>query len=517
MSAGSLGHLRSGLSTVTRGTLFLLVATLLFVAFNFVGRVLVVRTISPDDWSAFSFGFTVAQVLIAVGTLGLPTAVARSLPYVASDAERRAMVRATLWVGGLASVLAGALLGLLGPSIGSALGSPAIGLGLEFFAIAVTSLILANLLASIFQGFAAVGPNAVFLQIANPAVFLGLLVVAYVVLPGGVSYGVALSAFALAALAALGGLTVYTLLRLPRYLPKGPAAPEAGRTLLRFATPLFFVGAMVSVVGSGDTLVLGAFRPSEVGTYSASLTLSRLVLIGITAASYIFLPVASASLRENHRGSVSLIYATVTKWLAGFSIPLFLLFFVLPSASLGFVYGPEYASIVAPLEITVLGALAVTLLGPSPTMQVALGNTRQLLVSSAIAGGLDVGLALLLVPSEGYVGAAIAWACANVAYSGVCLVQLALAEKIVPIRRTFLLPLLATLLPVGGALFVVRSRIPGWELPVLGLAIAGAYVALILLARAFDEGDRLLLESVEEWIGRPLPLVRRLARRGGRP
>ena len=46
-------------------------------------------------------------------------------------------------------------------------------------------------------------------------------------------------------------------------------------------------------VGSGDTLVLGTPRSRAGRTYTASLTLARLLLVGNNAAAYVFLPVAA--------------------------------------------------------------------------------------------------------------------------------------------------------------------------------------------------------------------------------
>src|SRR5208282_6565744 len=108
---------REGLSSVTKGTLFVLVSTLLLVALNFVARVVIVRSVSPADWSAFSFGLTVSWVMVAVGTLGLPTALARNLPYASSDAERRTIIRGALWIGGAAALVSSALLFVFAPAI----------------------------------------------------------------------------------------------------------------------------------------------------------------------------------------------------------------------------------------------------------------------------------------------------------------------------------------------------------------------------------------------------------------
>lgn len=399
MATDSDAVVRAGLSSVTKGTLFLLVSTLLLVALTFVSRVVIVRSVSPADWSAFSFGLTLAGVLGALGSLGLPTAVARSLPYATTDDERRTIVRGTLWIGSVAALGSSLLLFVFAQPIGQSLGSPRITLGLQYFPIAVGSGIVASLIASIFQGYEDVTPNALFIQIVNPTLFVAFLAFAIVAPPLGISYHEALLAYALASVATLGLLVVYLVLRLPHHLAAGLRSPTALPRFLRFVAPLFVVSVMGTITGSADTLVLGIFHPLEVGTYTASLTLARLLPIGIGAAAYIFLPVASRFLRLNEPRSIGITYVTVTKWMTLISLPLFLLFFFLPSSCLGFVYGPNYTAIVVPLQIVVAGAFATTLLGPASTAQVAFGQTRLLAANAIAAGVADVVVAFALVPT----------------------------------------------------------------------------------------------------------------------
>jgi len=505
---------REGLSSVTRGTLWLLVGTLFLVGLTFVYRVILVRDISPGAWSAFSFGIALAGLLSAFGTLGLPSAVARNIPYATSDDERRGYVRGTLLVGSVAAAGISIALWASAPAIGRALGQPDIGLGLQYFPVAVACSIVVTLIASIFQGYEDVIPNALFVQVVNPALFVAFLGVAVFDPALGLSFTDALIAYALANALTLGLLIVYLAIRLPRHLPAGPRAPGAMGRLVRFAAPLFVVGIMATVTGSGDTLILGVYHASEVGTYAASLTLARLLQIGIGALGYIFLPVAAKFLRQNDGRSVVLTYTTVTKWMILISLPLFLLFFFLPSASLDFVYGSSYSLVIVPLQIAVLGAFATTLVGPSNTAQVAYGQTRLLMYNAVVSGVTDVLVSLWLVPSLGYAGAAVAWACANALYAALSLAQLSLLSGVHPFRRHFVVPVLATGLPVGVLLAVFHPRIPLLALPALGLGIAGLFVVLVLVTHSIDDGDRLLLEAVERILGRPLPFLRRLGRYG---
>jgi O-antigen/teichoic acid export membrane protein len=502
---------REGLSTVTRGTLFLVVATLLFVLLNFVARVVIVRSISLDEWSAFSWSLTLAGFLAAFGTLGLPNAIARSLPFAHDDAERRTMVRGTLAIGSVAGAILGASLFLAGPPIGARLGQPDIGIALQFFAIAVGCQVASNLIASIFQGYEDVTPNGLLQQILTPLLFVAILS-AELTEPGGVTFRGALLAYAIASVSVLGLATVYLVVRLPRRLPSGPHHPPALKKLLWFAVPLFAASVLSSGTGNGDTLILGLFYPTAVGAYSASVTLARLIQVGIGATAYIFLPVTTRFYREGDRDSIRVTYATVTKWMVLFSLPLFVLFFFLPSRSLGFVYGSNYTSIIAPLEITVVGAFASTLFGPAAATQVALGQTRLVAINSAIAAGVDVGLAFWLVPTYGAVGSAIAWATAATVVSGLSLGELAWTTGVHPFRGHSLVPLALTGIPIGVALGVLRPTVPYWSLPILGLGVAGWFILAVLATRSVDRGDRLLLDVVERMLGRPLPLIRRVGR-----
>jgi len=169
-----------------------------------------------------------------------------------------------------------------------------------------------------------------------------------------------------------------------------------------------------------------------------------------------------------------------------------------------------------PLEITVLGAFVTTVLGPGPTTQIAFGETRLLAYNALTAGTLDVALAFVLVPSEGYVGAAIAWAIAGSVYAGLAVIELAIGRGLHPFRHHFVIPLAATALPIGALFAILHPAVRDWLLPPIGLAIAGVFIALVFATRSIDTGDRLLLETTEGLLGRPLPLVRRLGRLGRR-
>jgi O-antigen/teichoic acid export membrane protein len=501
---------RDGLYTVTHGTVLMLLGTLVYVGATFLIRVVLVRTLSVPDWSAFAYAVALAGLLASIGTLGLPQAIARSLPFAPGDDERRTIVRSAsrVLVGSAACFTAG--MAVAGFVVGAFYHDPTLALTLEAFSIAVGCSILASLVISIFQGFEDVRPNVVYSLILNPVLFLAFVVILFRVAPHPLLLPETLAAYVAANVLMIAGLGLYVRRRLPVRLPAGPRAPGEDRRLYLFAIPLFIVSVASFVTGNADLLLLGIFHYSGVGGYSATLTLARLLQIGTGSLAYIFLPVAARFVRQKDIEGVRLTYATATKWVALTSLPLFFLFFFFPAASLGFVYGSLYTGTTVPLQILVCGALVSTLVGPAAATQVSFGQTRLLVYNAAISALVDVALAAALVPAYGPTGAAIAWAVANALNPVLSIVELAVLEGVHPFQPHYVLPVAVTAVPVGALFLLVHFRFSGLELPLVGIAIAVLFVGIVVGTGSVDHGDGLALEVVEGMLGRRLNWLRRI-------
>ena len=511
--AAPVDRTRDGLTSVTRGALVMILGTIGAVAIKFVSRVLLIRILTEPEWGTYSLGLTLAGVLGALATLGLPQAVARNLAFVPSDADRRAIIRAAFRFVIPAAVVVGAVLFLFTVPLGTTYHNPQLALTLQFFSAAVAMTVVAQVIVSVFQGFEDARPNALFLQVLNPILFIAFLYGGERLLPMSEQYVGALAAYLLAAGTVLLGLTLYGRRRLRRMLPTGPASPGYSRRLLVFALPLLITGLLVSVSSSADTIILGYFRGSiEVGYYTATLSLARLLSVGLASVGYIFLPVAARFLGQHDPDSLRLTYATATKWTIIVSLPLFIVFFFLPASSLGFVYGSAYAGTVTPLRIVVGGACVATLFGPASAAQIAFGQTRLVLYNTVAAAAVDVALAAVLVPAFGATGAAIAWAVQMVMFPLLSTVELGALERLHPFERNYLVPLFATAVPMAFVFAFLPSAPPAWALPLLAVGIAFLFGFVVLVTRSIDRGDRLLLEVVEILLARRLPVVRPLSR-----
>ncbi|MFZ0831320.1 MAG: flippase [Thermoplasmata archaeon] len=503
---------RDGLTSVTRGTVVMLFGTLVSIGLLFLSRVILVRKLSVASWGTFSLGLTIVGLLSAVATLGLPQAVARNLAFVSAPADRRAIIRGAFQY--LLPVTAGVSLALFlfGLSLGPAYHDAQLGLTLEYFAGVVALGVPATLIAAIFQGFEDALPNAIFVQVLNPALFIVFLVATEAFLPLNQQFVGALAAYLVADVAVLGLILLYFRRRIARVLPRVPPTPGYGGRLIAFALPLLVVGVLTSVSGSADTLILGILDRPEVGFYTATLSLARLLGLGLSSVGYIFLPVAARFLGNRDTSSLKLTYATATKWTLVVALPLFIVFFFFPGESLGFVYTAKYSATIDPLRIVVLGGFVASLFGPASAAQIAFGRTQMVLLNTVIAAGADVGLSFALIPSHGSVGAAIAWSVSTVLFPMLSTIELGLLEGLHPFERHYLLPLAVTGIPIGLLFGLVPFHPAWWVLVVIAVGSALLFVAVVLGTRSVDRGDRLLLEAVEQFLGRRLSFIRRVGR-----
>ncbi len=518
-SLQSLGH----------GSLLALVGQIFLVGALFGVRILLVTRLSPGDWNSVALTLALVGFIGAVGTLGLPQAVARQLAHTVATRDRRRLVVNAILLTLPAAAVAGGALFLLADPLASLLSDPSLTPVLEFFAGYLVLTTISGLLASFFQGNEDVLPNTLFNQVLSPGLALIFL---FSFLEEGLGLTGALLAYLLSALATLVGLTVYTLSRRGRPWDR-PLDPQrvlsvdyetnTAASLLVFALPLALVAVAAATVGTADTIVLGVLSPSHtqvVGPYNAVLPMARLVALGGASLGYIMLPVASHLHRVGDMQELRRSYTTITKWILLVTLPFFLLFLLLPGPSLSFVYGsalnsPGYGNATVLLQITVLGSFLATLMGPSSSVLIGLGRLRLLLYDTVASALTDVLLSVALVPVLGSEGAAIAFASATALLPVLCVVQTHLLEGIHPFHGVLARPLLALSVPVAVLFLVASSR--GWDpsglwLPGLFALLFLGYFLAIPATRSLEMEDGHLLSVAESYLGRPLPFLRRLGR-----
>jgi O-antigen/teichoic acid export membrane protein len=506
--AGAEEYERS-LGSVGRGAGIMAITTVLLLAFSFVGRVAVARIYGQDAWGEFNIGLAVVGLLSLTALLGLHQALARALSFENDAQERRALIRWTILVTVAASVIVSAAVFLLAGLMADAFHAPALTIVLQLFSVAIGFTMLSSLLASIFQGFEDTVPNGWFNGVVAPGLFLVFLGVVY---EFHWSFAAAMAAYSASLGVALGLLVGYTIRRLPRYLP--PVVGSAGRPrtpLWNLSLGFWGITSLAFVTAFVDTIVLGIFRSTgAVGLYSSAMTLARLLLIGNGALTYIYLPVAARLSSAHDTETIRRTYVTSTRWTLAITLPMFLVFFFLPSQSLTLVFGGGYQPASEALVILVIGSFVSVILGPVNSCLGGMGYVRTLLLTTVVSAVLNLALSLALIPLFGLLGAAVAWAVARAAYPGSGIWALFRTDRITPFGRILVVPVVISL-AVGVPLFYGVSLLGVADWLVVPLYLAGVlvFIAVILATRSLDPGDLVAATALERAVGRPLPGLRR--------
>lgn len=526
-SAGAEVH---PLKSLGRGSVITLIGQLVLVGSTFGIRVLLVTNLTSALYGDLALGLSITGIITNLCALGLPSAMARQLAHTIDPKDRQKLVVLSLEVLVPVALLSGAGLYLAAPVFGALYaGDPNITLVVQLLAVNMTFGLLAGLLVAFFQGNEDAVPNSLFSQILSP----GLTVVFLLVfLPHFRSLQTALDAYIAASVVALAALVAYTLssrgfpwrragsLDLAR--EGGPTLSRAG--LLVFAFPLALVAIASAADGTADTIVLGLFRSaSSVGAYNSVLPLARLVALAVGALAFIMLPVAARLHRLSDMEELRRSYATITKWVVLVTLPFFLTFFFLPGPSLSFVYGapflnsPGYSGTPELLQVTCLGGMAATLMGPSQAALIGLGKFRRLALFTGISAVSDLGIALVLVPFLGSLGAAIANAAATALLPVLSTAETYREAGVHPFTPAMAKPLLLVAVPFGIGLATLYGPLHWWpgprQLVAVFLVLLAASLGSVAATQSVEAEDGHLLEIAEEYLGRPLPWLRRVGKR----
>jgi len=497
---------------VNRGTLILVTSTICFFALSFIGRLAAARALSVSDWGEFNLGVSFTTLLSVVILLGMNNAVARSIAYEKDHAERRAIVRWSLLVSGVVSILASVLTYLFAAQLAGLFHDPSLIEVFELLAATVGMGAITPMYAAVFQGFHDVVPNALFNQVLNPALFVVFVIG---LLAFGWGLNAALVAFLISDIGSLIGCVWYFHTRVHRHIPKGPVASRPNPRLWSLSVSLWGVSSLAFVTAYADTLILGGYWPAlQVGYYSTAMSLARTLLLASSALTFVFLPVAARLSREGNLAVLRTSYVTAARWILILSIPLFLLFFLLPSQSVIALFGRRYAEAAVPLQLLAVTAFASSVIGPSNACLAGIGRNRAQLTTASFSALTNVALSFLLIPKYGVLGAAAAWGIARALYPASNLWILYRDYGVHPFRSVLVRPLVLTLAIAAPVFLLTSIFVAGsWIVYPLFFVGLGIFVGVLLASKSLIPDDLIFVSALESVVRRRLPRLRALVAR----
>lgn len=477
----------------------------------FLIRVSFARYLSVDAFGLVALFIATLNTVGLLSVAGLDVGIGRFLPrFESGDEHRQDVLRSATEVAIPLSIGAGLLLYLSSDWLATRIfHSPALEPLLVVAAIATPFFGLRRLALGAAQGQERTIPKVLIENLLPQVSQIVLLVVV-----------VSLGAHVLGIVWAYAGGFVVSGLVGGYYLLKHTPLDvrrrgSMHRRLAIFSAPLIVTGIMVRLMEYLDTFLLGYLATSgDVGIYNTVYPLSQLALIFLTSFSFLLLPAISRLDDDDQLDEADRLFKLTTKWIFFLTMPIFFVMFYFPELTISVTFGEKYSAGATALAVLALGMLVHSGLGPTGKGLIAIGQTRLVMLDNTVAASVNVLLNVLLIPTYGIVGAAVASVTAFLTLDVLGLAQLYRHTGIFPIdiglvRVGAISIPLATLICVVGGELAANSL---WRvIPVLVLA---GILHLVILVRYgnLTEAELAVIGSAEQTLNRDLSIVRRIVR-----
>ncbi|WP_439028733.1 flippase [Haloarchaeobius sp. DT45] len=487
-----------------------LIGRILELGVSFVGAALIARLIGKVNFGAVGLGSTMLTVVGSGILLGLNTGISRFLPRYDDPERRRGVLVSAFELVLPVSVLTGVVLFIGAETIAArGFSDPSLTPILQIFAVGVPFLAVEKLSMGGIRGSQLTLPKVVVHDFALPATRVSLALAAL-----WFDYGVVgiATAYMLSHVVA-AALGTYYLWK-HTVLFSSIRAKRERWTLLSFSLPLVVTSIMAKMLIDMDTFLLGYYSTTgEVGVYKVIYPLSNLVLLMLTAAGFMFMPVISQVDAEG--GELNRTYQIVTKWIALGTIPLFVAIGFFPSQTLALTFGQEYIEGATALTVLAAGFFVHTLVGPNDSTLTSTGRTRIVMYDNVIIVGLNFALNILLIPRYSFLGAAVATSVSYAALNALYSIQLYHALGIHPVTHALARPAGAGL-ALAGVLYLVTSRLFG-PVSVLGMIAAmlvytALYAVVVLKLGGIENEEIELFLSFEQKYDVDLGPIKKVAK-----
>ncbi|WP_051392800.1 lipopolysaccharide biosynthesis protein [Glycomyces arizonensis] len=433
---------------------------------------LVAMALSPSDAGAFFSVTSVFLLAAALARLGTPTGLVYWVARL-RQAGREAAIGSVLRIAlrPAVAVAVAAAIGLFAAA--PMFARPEL---VRLVAVFLPASVAMEALLAATRGYRLMGPTVLIDKFGRTLTQLAAL--GAVVLTGASSALAVTAAWALPYLPAAAAAGWYLWRR--RRGASDPGFPDRvqARAFWGFTAPRAVAGVAQIGLQRLDIILVAAL--AGLGAAAVYTVATRFVIVGQLASGAVghaVQPRAAAAMAAGEALSAKRLYQESTAWIVALTWPVYL------TVGLGADYylrlfGGGYATETARAVVWVLVPAMMTgaACGVVDSMLSMAGKTSWQLADVAIALAVNVSLNLLLIPSLGVVGAAIAWSAAVVVNNLIPLAQLWRTFGLHPFGALTRRSLLATGLGFGAVPAAMGLLGAGWTLTALvaaGLAWAG--------------------------------------------
>ena len=274
-------------------------------------------------------------------------------------------------------------------------------------------------------------------------------------------------------------------------------------SLASFSFPVSLARLVNSGTGILETILLGYFVISkEIAIYNVALKIAVVGSIVLASFNTVFGPLISQFYAQNRLDELQKLFTVVTRWTFSLSLPVFMLvaWYAAPIAAL---FGQEYVSGANVIVVLCLGQLVNAVTGPSGNLLLMSGHTYTNLWINVLGLVVAVALIVVLTPSYGIEGCAVAVGLAITATNVTRVVFAQYFLKMQPYELSYWRPIAAA--AVTFLALTVWGPDRQGEVGLLSLMVTGTagliLYGLTLFSLGLEESDRYVLAKIRQLLG----------------
>jgi O-antigen/teichoic acid export membrane protein len=504
----------ASLKAAVKGTTLVFLGTAVSSVLWFATKVLIVRNITTEELGIYSLAVAIVSVAALVAQSGLQEGATRFVSISIGKGQKdvaAGFARSSVQLGFTFGLVSSIVLYALSEPISlHVFYKPELVGPLRGISLFPLFTVLTTILVGVIRGYGDIRPKAYFLSIGQPLCFLTLLIIFFAF---GFSYISVVYAFVLAIGFALVCVSIYSYKKVS-FNPVSLKSGKHWKELLHFSIPLLGVAVMGMVFNWTDTLMLGRYAGTvEVGIYSVSISLARLLTFVLGAAGFVYMPIAGELYSKNQMFELKRSYQVLTKWVFSATLPAFFVLFFFPETTIKFLFGEGFIESATPLRLLALGYMTHVFMGINSIVLMVMGLTKRLMQISIFGALLNIALNYILIKRLGYGinGAAIATTASYVAVTLINSLALYWHSGVQPITAKYLRPVAGSAV-IGLLLYVFAKKVifSFWLLPVYLVLFVSGYLFSLLITRSLDREDIEMFEAVSKRSGLRMEMLRKL-------
>ena len=439
------------LGTIARGGALNLAGAVVSGVLTFVFFIVLGRGLEPAGYGAFVSAMGLFTVLSRTAELGADTGLVKTIAAYRAHKrvpDLRPTIAAAVFPVLAASTLFAVALWLWAPQLADAFGkgegSAQIDDYARIFAWFLPASAVVMVLLSGTRGFGTMIPTNLVDKVGRSALQPLLAILAIWLGMGTTAIAIAFAGpIFLAAICA--GIWLMAILRKQearagfkgargRYKARQQQVPnrELASSFWRFTAPRGISGVFQIVILWVNTLLLGTLASTkEAGIFNAATRYITAGLMVGVAFQQVLGPKTSQLLAQGEVERAGVVYQTATKWQITMTWPLYLVLATF-SGTLLRAFGSGFAGGDSCLLVLGLTMLVATGVGTVDVILLMGGRSSWNMINTAVALVTAVALNVLLIPSYGVTGAALAWAASIFTANVLALIQVSHFMKLHP-------------------------------------------------------------------------------------